>query len=62
MEPVNNSSFVFLFVEFDVSFGVFSDNMLDFAVVCDSAHFLLNVHVEFISDYMVVEGEVHLLF
>ena len=53
MESVDNSGLLFLFEEFDVGFGVLSDDVLDFAVICDSAHFLLNVDIEFVSNYMI---------
>jgi hypothetical protein len=55
VQPVDHSCFLFLLEQLDVGFGVFGDDVFDLAVVCDSAHFLLDVHVEFVPHHMVVQ-------
>jgi hypothetical protein len=52
---------LFLFEQLYLAFGVFSNNVLYLAVVCDSAHFLLDVHIKFVPHHMVVQWQVHLL-
>ena len=55
MQSINHSGFVFLLKEFDLCFRVLCNDVLDFSMVGDSAHFLLNVHVEFITNDMVIQ-------
>ena len=55
MQPVDHSGFLFLLEQLYLGFGVFAYDVLYFAVVCDSAHFLLDVHIKFVPHHMVIQ-------
>ena len=53
-QPINNSSFVFLFIKFYLGFRILRNHMPDFAIECNTTHFLLDINIKFVPNHMII--------
>lgn len=53
---------MFLFIKFNLSFWLLSDYVKDLPMESNTTHFLLYVHVELVSNNVILQRKVHGFF